>query len=601
MMAEGLKKRDETDNQYKWRIEDLYPSADQWQKDYKAMSESIGNFEKYKGQLSNMDTLLACLQDKDAISEKAEKLYVYATMKLHEDAGDHRSQGMADQAESLLIKLMAAMSFIDPEILAIDPEVIEKALTSNEALGLYRHMLEDLLRVKEHILTPEMEELLTQASEIGNAASNIYDMIHDADMTFGTVKNDDGEEVTLTQGKYTSLMEARKQEVRKNVFETYYAAYIKLKNTLSTTYNASVKKDVFFSRARKYDTALAGALSNYNIPPEVYTNLIDTVHAHLPLMHRYVRLRKQFLGVKELHMYDLYTPIIKEANTQVTYEDAKTTVLKALAPLGEDYIAQLQEAFNNGWIDVYENQGKRSGAYAWGAYGTHPFMLLNFDNKINDMFTLAHELGHAMHSHYSWSTQPYVYGDYTIFVAEVASTVNECLLMDYLLKNTTNEAMKKYLVNYYLEQFRGTLIRQTMFSEFEMKTHTMVEQGEPLTVNALCQLYRELNAQYFGPDIVLDEEIDMEWSRIPHFYSAFYVYQYATGYSAAVALAQGILSGDPKHVEDYRKFLQGGSSDYSINLLKIAGVDMSKPEPVANALKTFEKLLDQMETFAPKA
>ena len=595
MAAIALKKRSEIDNAFKWKIEDLFPTDAAWERTFEDVKNNLAVLEQYRGKLSDMALLLACLRDKDAIAEKAEKVYVYATMKMHEDSGNSKYQGMADQAESLLIKLMSAVSFVDPEILSIDPALITQAITDENGLVHYKHMLDDLTRVRAHVLTPELEEMLANAGEIGQAADNIYAMLVDADMKFGTVTDDDGNDVTLTQGKYISLMESVKRDVRKNTFKTYYDAFIKQKNTLAATYSASVKKDVFFSNARKYGSALEGALSNYNIPKAVYTNLIAATHESLPLLHQYIRLRQKLLGLSDLHMYDLYTPMIKEANTTVTYDEAKATVLRALAPLGEDYVAKVREALQNGWVDVYENEGKRGGAYAWGAYGTHPYMLLNYDNKVGDMFTLAHEIGHAMHSHYSWTTQPYTYGDYTIFVAEVASTVNECLLMDYLLKTTTDKAQKQYLLNYYLEQFRGTMFRQTMFAEFEMKTHDMVENGEPLTVDSLCALYRALNIQYYGPDIVMDTQVDMEWSRIPHFYSAFYVYQYATGFSAAVALSRGILENGQAAVDKYRTFLCGGSSDYSINLLKAAGVDMSRPEPVRDAMRVFGELLNEME------
>ena len=422
-------------------------------------------------------------------------------------------------------------------------------------------------------------------------------MCNDADMRFGNITDTDGGCVTLTKGRYITFLESADRRVRKEAFETLYAAYEKQKNMLAATYAASVKSDVFFAQAKKYGSALEMALADDNIPVSVYDNLIETVHKHLPLLHRYVALRKKILHLDEVHMYDLYAPLVADVQDKISFAEAKETVKKALAVLGKDYQKALEHGMESGWIDVYENEGKRGGAYSWGSYGVHPFVLLNHNDTVNSMFTLAHEMGHALHSWFTWEKQPYLYSGHKIFVAEVASTCNEALLMEYLLQTTKDKNMKKYLVNYFLEQFRGTLFRQTMFAEFEKITHEMVQKGEPLTWEVLNKVYRDLNCLYFGDDIVIDTQIDIEWARIPHFYNAFYVYQYATGYSAAIALSRKILQEGEPAIQAYLDFLSKGDSAYSIDLLKGAGVDMSKTEAIENAMKVFETLLDEMEQF----
>ncbi|MDR1000421.1 MAG: oligoendopeptidase F [Clostridiales bacterium] len=591
----ALKQRKQVDNNFKWRVNDLVANDELWKQDHEEIKGEITAFVKLKEDFtSSASNLLKVLNERSRLGQKLETLLVYAIMKFHEDQTNATYQGLQEQAKQTAVKLQSVVSFIEPALLSMDEVTLNAYIDEEEGLKLYRHYFEDLLRQKEHILSPEMEEMLAEAHEIGSAASDIYDMIADADMKFGEVKDENGETVELTHGRYSRLIESKNRDVRKQAFKTMYDAYIKQKNTIAAAYNASVKADIFFSSQRKYGSAQEAALSGYNIPIEVYTNLIEAVHEALPAMHRYVRLRKKALGVDELHMYDVYTPIIAAADTKCDYDKAKDTVLKALAVLGDDYVTKVREAYNSGWIDVYENEGKHSGAYSWGAYGAHPFVLLNYEDKIADMFTLAHELGHAMHSYYTWSTQPYLYGDYTIFLAEVASTVNETLLMNYLRKTVDDKTMSLYLINYFLDQFKGTLIRQTMFAEFEMLTHKMAEEGQPLTTESLSVLYKRLTALYFGDGIVIDDEISFEWSRIPHFYSAFYVYQYSTGFSAAVAFARAIEK-DPSAVEKYKQFLKSGSSDYSINILKKAGVDMSRPEPVREALKLFEELVGDME------
>lgn len=590
-MAKQLKERSEVSDDFKWKITDLYASDDLWQADYTAITEKIPELAKYKGKVTTRN-LLKLFKLKDEIGNVVERLYVYANLKSHEDSSNTFYQGLTDKADALITLYSANISFIEPELLALDEaEVIKKTEKS-----VYKHYIEDIFRSKAHILSAEKEELMAQIYELAQAPDNIFSMLNNADLAFEDAIDKNGKAHTLTHGKYSSYLESTDRKLRKSAFKAYYKAFYAHKNTISATYAASVKKDVFNAKARNYSSCLNAALEPNNIPTEVYENLIKTVEKYLPLLHRYISLRKKRLGVKKLHFYDLYTPIVDDVNTKMDFESAKEIVKKAVEPLGKDYLKGFTEGLNGGWIDVYENKGKRSGAYAWGAYGTHPFVSLNYDNNINSMFTLIHEMGHAMHSNYTWSTQPYIYGDYTIFVAEVASTVNEALLMEHLLKTTEDENQKLYLINYFMEQFRGTLFRQTMFAEFELEAHRKCENGEPLNFDTLTEIYKQLNIKYYGTDIELDDEINYEWMRIPHFYTPFYVYQYATGYSAAIALSQKILN--EKGANNYIKFLKGGSSDYSINLLKIAGVDMSTTEPTENALKVFEELLTQMEALS---
>lgn len=580
--------RNEVDNKYKWHLEDLFQTNDIWQKNYDELINQIPLIKSFRNKLNDLDILKECLEKVHGIYEKFGRVYVYAHMRLHEDTGNNFYQAMADKADMLQTQISSATSFIEPEILDLDNDKIESFIKKND---LYKHFIENLLRMKKHILLPEVEKILANVTQLTNAPDNIYSMINNADMVFGKIKMEDGSETELTHSNFISLMESQNRQLRKNAFDIYYDSYIAQKNTIAATYSASVKNDVFFARTRNFKSALSQALFSHNIPEDVYFNLIETVNEYLPVLHEYISIRKKALGLSQLDIYDMYVPIVEEVDTKIDFEDAKKIVKKALEPMGNDYVQVLDEAFNNGWIDVYENKGKRSGAYSWGAYGCHPFVMLNFDGKVDDMFTLAHEMGHAMHSFYSWGKQPYLYADYTIFLAEIASTVNETLLMQYLLKESSDKKFKAYLINYFLEQFRRTLYRQTMFAEFEMKTHEFAQNNIPLTVDLLNETYRNLNLKYHGKDVKLDSKSDMEWSRIPHFYNAFYVYQYATGYSAAIALSQKILAGQ----NDYRRFLESGSSKYSIDILKAAGVDMTDATPIKNALEYFKSLVKQMD------
>lgn len=586
-------KREEIPQQYKWKMEDMYESNEAWEADFEKLQKGIEELKQFEGTLEkSAENLLKMQETCDELNQLAEKVYVYANQRLHEDTSNAYYQGLSGRAQMLLVQMSEAGSYIEPEILNISEKKLEEILKT-EAIAKYETYYRRLLRRKEHVLSKEMEELLAGAAEVAEGPKDIFMMFNNADIKFPVIAGEDGEPVEITHGKYVKLLESQDREVRKAAFMGLYETYGKFKNTLAATYCANVKQAGFFAKARKYESSLNDALDGSAIPVEVYDSLIESVHAHLPALHEYVKVRKEKLGVEELHMYDLYVPMVGEADKKIPYEEAKEVVLNGLAPLGEDYLELLKKGFNEGWIDVYENEGKRNGAYSWGAYGTHPYVLLNYQDNLNNVFTLAHEMGHALHSYHSDEAQDYIYAGYKIFVAEVASTCNEALLIRYLLDNSKDDKEKAYLLNYFLEQFRGTLFRQTMFAEFEKIAHAKSEAGEPLTAEVLCDIYYELNKQYFGEDIVVDKEIALEWARIPHFYTPFYVYQYATGFSAAIAISSKILRGEPGIVEKYKKFLSSGSSLDCIDLLKICDVDMTTKEPVEEALKVFESILEE--------
>ena len=586
-------KRTEISKEYKWKIEDLYAANDIWEEDFIKLQKGIEELKCFEGTLSQSAENLLKMQEKcDELNQLAEKVYVYANQRLHEDTSNAYYQGLSGRAQMLLVQMSETASYIEPEILAIPEEKLEEMM-KEEGLRKYETYFRRLLRRKEHILSKEMEELLAGVDEVAEGPKDTFMMFNNADIKFPVIKGEDGEPIEITHGKYVKLLESQNREVRKAAFEGLYESYGKFKNTLAATYRANVKQAGFFAKARKYESSLKAALAGSHIPVEVYDSLIESVHAHLPALHEYVKVRKEKLGVEELHMYDLYVPMVGEADKKIPYEEAKEIVLNGLAPLGEDYLELLKKGFNEGWIDVYENEGKRSGAYSWGAYGTHPYVLLNYQDNLNNVFTLAHEMGHALHSYHSDETQDYIYAGYKIFVAEVASTCNEALLIRYLLDHSKDDKEKAYLLNYFLEQFRSTLFRQTMFAEFEKLAHAKSEAGETLTAEVLCDMYYDLNKKYFGNEIVVDKEIALEWSRIPHFYTPFYVYQYYTGFSAAIAISSKILKGEPGIVEKYKKFLSSGSSLDCIDLLKICDVDMTTKEPVEEALKVFENTLEE--------
>ena len=586
-------KREEIPQQYKWKMEDLYITNEAWETDLKKLQDGIKELQKYEGTLGNSaENLLKMHETCDELNQIAEKVYVYANQRLHENTGNAYYQGLAGKAQMLLVQMSEASSYIEPELLDI-PEETLKEMLKTEGLKKYETYYGRLLRKKEHILSKEMEELLAGVEEVAEGPKDTFMMFNNADIKFPVITGEDGETVEITHGKYAKLLESQNREVRKAAFLGLYESYGKFKNTLAATYGANVKQAGFFAKARKYASSLEASLAGSHIPTEVYDRLIESVHAHLPALHKYMEVRKEKLGVEELHMYDLYVPMVGEADKKISYEESKEIVLNGLAPLGADYQELLRKGFNEGWIDVYENEGKRSGAYSWGAYGTHPYVLLNYQENLNNVFTLAHEMGHALHSYYSDETQDYIYAGYKIFVAEVASTCNEALLIRYLLDQSKDDKETAYLLNYFLEQFRTTLFRQTMFAEFEKIAHAKSEAGEPLTAEVLCNIYYDLNKKYFGDEIVVDKEIALEWSRIPHFYTPFYVYQYSTGFSAAIAISSKILNGEAGIVEKYKKFLSGGSSLDCIDLLKICDVDMTTKEPVEEALKVFENTLEK--------
>lgn len=592
----ALPTRDEIPDREKWNLELVYANVDEWEKDFKTVKEKLPEVTKYKGELAkSAEQLYNALHKRDELTMIFGKLLLYAARKADEDTSDNTFQALKERVSNLASDINSELAFMVPEILSIDEEQVSRFIKEHEPLELYRQELDQINRKRPHVLTEEKEALLAQAGEVLSNPSNTFNMLNNADMSFPKVKNEEGEEVELSQGRYGNLIKSNDREVRKNTFKAMLDTYASYKNTFASTLSGVVKNHNFNARIRNYESARQASLSSNYIPEQVYDNLVNTINDHLPLLHRYVRLKKKALGVDELHMYDLYTPLVKNAEMDVSYEKAKDMVFKGLKPLGDDYLEVIQEGFDNRWIDVRETKNKRSGAYSASTYGTPPYILLNWSDDIRDVFTLAHELGHSMHSYYSAKTQPYPYHDYTIFNAEVASTCNEALLNDYLMSETQDKHQKMYLLNNFLEDFRATVFRQTMFAEFEHTIHEKASEGEALTADMMTKIYYDLNKKYFGDDIVVDEEIGYEWSRIPHFYRGFYVYQYATGYSAAAALSKQVLDQGETAVERYKNFLKSGSSDYSIELLKNAGVDMTTPKPIEQALSVFEANLDELE------
>lgn len=602
MTDRKLNTREEADARYKWAIEDLYKDDEDWKRDYELLKSRIPELIKFRGRLGESAEVLLSMQKlSDELNQLLEKVYVYANQRLHENTDNSTYQNLASQAQGLLVELSESLSFVEPELMELQDGIIETFLDENEELSAYRQYFENIIRQKKHVLPTEQEQLLAAMGEVAESPKDIFSMFNNADICFPEITGEDGHPVQVTHGRYMSLMQSRNRQVRKDAFEAMYGVYGDWRNTLAAMYRANVKQEAFLAKAHKYTSDLEAALDGSHIPVKVYEQLIEAVHESMPLMYRYMKLRKKLLGVEELHMYDLYVPVIEQDHSEIPFEQAKKTVLEGLAPMGEEYLHLLKEGFDHGWIDVYENQGKRTGAYSWGAYGTHPYVLLNYQGTLHDVFTLAHEMGHALHSWYSDEHQPYIYAGYRIFVAEVASTCNEALLIHYLMEQSKKAGDQKktmYLMNYFLEQFRTTLFRQTMFAEFEKITHGLQEQGETLTADRLCEIYYDLNKLYFGEEICVDQEIAMEWARIPHFYTPFYVYQYATGFSAAIALSKQILEKGVPAVEQYKKFLKGGSSMYPLELLRMAGVDMEQKAPVQDALAVFAQYLDEMERLA---
>lgn len=599
MNTKELKTRDQIDSKYKWNIEAMIPDESVISGELETIKKEAEAYgEDFAGRLTeSADTLLAAFQKRDDIWRRLEKIYVYARMRRDENNAETKYQAMADQCNSVIAAVSASMAFFMPELLSASEETILAYIDAAPGLEIYRFAICDTMRQKAHILTQAEENILAQMSEITGATNDIFTMLNNADIKFGTIIDEDGDETEVTHGNFIKFMESHDRDVRKNAYNAVYDAYKELINTIASAYNYNTKTDVVSARIRKYESARAAALSGDNIPAEVYDNLVAEVHKNLPAMHRYVELRKKLLGVDKLYMYDMYVPLIKLPETSVSFEEGLDIMRDALQPLGEEYLTKMNKGIEEGWIDVYENKGKTSGAYSFGCYDSYPYILLNYTDTLKDVFTIIHEMGHSMHSRYTRDEQPYIYGSHSIFTAEVASTVNESLLMQHLLRTEDEKEMRKYLLNMHLEEFRTTLFRQTMFAEFEDITHKTIESGETLTAEWMCQQYEDLNAQYYGSAVEKDDVIRYEWARIPHFYNAFYVYKYATGYSAATAISKKILTEGKPAAQDYIRFLKTGESDHPIELLKIAGVDMSSPLPVQQAMETFNQLLDEFESL----
>ncbi|MDQ6695322.1 MAG: oligoendopeptidase F [Chloroflexota bacterium] len=595
MVTQTLPARADVPAEYTWRLEDIYPNDSQWENDFSELAPLVEQIATYNGKLGEKETLLEALKLRDTISQKLERLFSYARMRRDEDNTNAHYQALADRAMALWSRIGEVTAYFSPELLQIGHEKIQSFMVQSDGLRLYEHEMHDLFREQEHMLSAPEEALLAAAGEIAGGPSQTYDMLTDADMTFGTIEDEEGQTVELTQGQYFRYIRSTNRKVRENAFHTFHKAYTNQRNTIATLYATQVKSDLFYSRARKYSSSLEASLSKDNIPVDVYTGLIEAVHGRMNLLHRYMEMRKRVLKLNDLHMYDLHVPLLPEVDAIITYNEATEMVAEAVKPMGEGYGVGVKEGFSSRWTDVYETPNKSSGAYSWGVYGVHPFMLLNYQENLRDVFTLAHEMGHSMHTYYSFKSQPYLYSNYTLFVAEVASTLNEEMLIHHLLENTNDRSVRMAVVNYSLEQFRTTLYRQTMFAEFEKIAHERAEAGEALTAEMLSQVHYDLNKLYHGSGVDVDKDVEIEWARIPHFFRSFYVYKYSTGMSAAVALSRQIINEGQPAVDRYIKFLSSGGSDYSINLLKGAGVDMASPEPVKQALDLFEQRLDEMD------
>lgn len=593
-----VKDRKDIDVKDTWNLESIYANNELWEEDYAALEKDAAEFAKLKGAIeADVSKIPAVLDAYYGLHRRLSKLSVYARMRFDQDTTDSTYQTMSAKIGSLGVKIGAASAFVEPEILSYSKEQLEAAEKENERTAYYGRKIEEMLRGQEHTLDAEKEELLAAAGDMAEAPDDIFSVLMNADMKYPDIVLEDGTHLPLTNSTYISYMESPDRAVREGAFKTLYGQIASLKNTFAAIYRGNLKQAKFYAQSRKYSSARAMYLADSNVPESVYDNLLSAVHEALPMMYRYVAVRKKVLGVDKLHMYDVYTPIVAAQNQTYEFEQAKQMVLEALKPMGEDYLSHAREGLENRWIDIYPNKGKKGGAYSWGCYDSQPFILLNYTKNLDSVFTLIHEMGHSIHSYYSITAQDYAYSDYKIFVAEVASTCNECLLMHDLLEKTTDKERRKYLLNHYLDSFKGTLFRQTMFAEFEKTAHDYCAQGKPLTAEALSQMYLELNQKYFGPYMEKDEEIAYEWMRIPHFYTPFYVYQYATGYSAAVALSAKILKEGKPAVDAYMSFLKGGESKDPIDLLKMAGVDMTTEKPVADALALFGELVAELEAL----
>jgi len=587
--------RSKIDNKFKWQLDKMYTSKENIEKDIKIVKEYINEVKKYKGKLSdNRESFLNALSVYENASRLVQNLYVYTHMKQHEDTRINSYQGDASRTEMLSSELSMATSYIVPEIIAMDEKVLNGFL-EDEKVSFYKKFVDDILRDKPHTLSEREEELLAATSELTSVPENVYDMLAYADMEFPEIEDENGEKVRISHSNYSLYIKSKDKRVRKDAFDAEFNTYGTYKNTFASTLYGAIKSEIFYAKVRNHNSAIEASLFEDDINVEVYENLIASIDESLPVLNKYIELKKELLGLDEIHMYDLYVPLTDKYDIKIPYEEAQDIILKALAPLGEDYLNVIKKAFSEGWIDVYENEGKKGGAYSWGSYDSHPYILMSYKDDLNSLFTLIHELGHSVHSYYSKSTQPYIYSSYRIFVAEVASTLNELLLINYLLEKSDSKEEKIYLLNYYLEQFRTTVYRQTMFAEFEKVTHAKIEAEEPLTAEEFTNIYFKLNEKYYGKSAVVDELIGLEWARIPHFYSNFYVYKYATGFSAASALSKQILTGEESAKERYLNFLKSGGSDYPLNQLRGAGVDMEKKESIEEAINVFKKLVDDLE------
>ena len=588
--------RKNTPIEYTWNVEAMYEMASGCEKDLQNCLQLAEKFKEYKDSLDNgPKTLLAALRDRDLIIRKLRKASEYAFLRKCEDNRVPEFQALADKAAMIGARVSEITSFFTPELAAIPEDKLRSWIEAETGLAVYAHFLDEIQRNRPHILSKEEEKLLAQLSEISGVMGDTFDMLSDADFKFGTILNEKGEETEVTHGSYIGLVSCKDRSVRKEADEHMYAQYEAYRNTVASLYTYSVKQDVAMARIRNFGSALEASVFDDNVSADVYNNLIDVVNAHLPALHRYVALRKKLLGLDDLAMYDIYVPVLDEPETDIPYEEAQKIIDEALVPLGEEYRGIVKQAFASRWADVYENEGKTSGAFSAGCYDSIPYILLNYNNKLDDVFTVIHEMGHSMQTWYSNHNQEPVNADYPIFTAEVASTVNESLLYRHLIDHADSDLRKAYLINQYLDGFKGTLFRQTQFAEFERDVHAMVEAGDMPTCESLCKLYGDLNAKYYGPDVNYDEHIAIEWARIPHFYGAFYVYKYATGYSAATAISKKILEEGQPAAENYIQFLRSGGCDYPLELLKLAGVDMSTPAPIEAAMQTFEELLDELE------
>ncbi|MGM0215512.1 oligoendopeptidase F [Enterococcus sp. AZ109] len=591
-----LPKREEVPVELTWDLTKIFVDEAEFEENFQALSVELQEAEKVKGTLKeNPQAFLKGIEYVLGIYRKAEVIYVYAHLKNDQDTANTKYQGLYARASSLIAQTSEAVSWFEPEVLSLADEKIQGFFIAEPSLKIYRHFIEQILSQRAHILPAEQEALLAGASEIFGSSADIFSVMNNADLKFPVVRNEEGKKVQLTHGVYGQLMESTDRSVRQEAFNALYSVYQQFKNTLATTLSTHVKSHNYKAKVRGYSSARAASLANNHIPEDVYDTLVLVVNQYLPLLHRYVEVRKELLNLDELHMYDMYTPLLADAPIKFTYEEAKEKALQALGLLGEEYLSVVEKAFDDRWIDVVENQGKRSGAYSSGAYDTQPYILLNWHDRLDELYTLVHEMGHSVHSHFTRSNQPYVYGDYSIFLAEIASTTNENILTSHLLETEKDPKIRAYIINHYLDGFKGTIFRQTQFAEFEHFIHTEDAKGIPLTSEHLSNFYRELNEKYYGPMVASDEEIQYEWSRIPHFYYNYYVYQYATGFSAANALAAKIVNQEPGALDNYLAYLKSGSSDYPIEVMKKAGVDMTKAAYIEDAMGVFALRLDELE------